>query len=197
MNILLLLTHPNPDSLNGNVAKELQTKLTDNGHQVRFKNLAHLDFDPELGMKDFTKWGEGQVPNDVKQEQEDISWAEGLVFVYPNWWNARPAKLKGWIDRVLTKGFAWDFTPEGLDGKLAGKKAYVAVTNGSPKELYDGLGISKERLHDHMIKGTLNFCGITDVKLVDTFAILTDPENAPKEHFDEAVREGVAFFGKA
>ena len=28
--------------------------------------------------------------------------------VYPTWWAAQPAMLKGWIDRVWVRGVAWD-----------------------------------------------------------------------------------------
>ena len=31
-----------------------------------------------------------------------------LVFVYPTWWSGQPAVLKGWIDRVLANGVAWN-----------------------------------------------------------------------------------------
>ena len=191
--ILLLLTHPNPDSLNGATAKSIQQALEEDGHTVRLKDVYRLEIDPILGAEDFQAWQNGKVPDAVAKEQEDITWADGLLFVHPIWWNAMPAQLKGWIDRTFTKGYAWDFTEQGLDGKLAGKKAFAAITLGSPKELYDGLDISIDRVNDHLRKGTLNFCGIQDVKFVETFGILMD-ESAPKRHIENATKEAVEFF---
>ena len=192
-NILIVLAHPNPESLNASVASQLKEKLVADGHDVRSKNVCTMNFESELSGKDFEKWGNGEVPSDVKSEQEDISWADGLAFIFPTWWNDRPAALKGWMDRTLTKGFAYDFTEQGLDGKLAGKKAFVATTAGSPEAVYDYLGISKDHLHEQTTRGTLGFCGITDTKMVITYGILAR-EEAPKEHLEKAVSEGVAFF---
>ena len=193
-NVLLTFAHPNPDSLNGATARSIESALREKGHTVRFNDLYRTDFDPKLGFKDFEQWGNGKVPADVKAMQEDIAWADGLVFVYPNWWNGRPALLKGYIDRVYTKGFAWDFGPNGLEGKLKGKQTLVAVTSGTPKELYQGLGIPTEHLHNHMELGTLKFCGIEEVRLVETYGILSGDESLPKAHINDATDAAVALF---
>ncbi|MEO1059692.1 MAG: NAD(P)H-dependent oxidoreductase, partial [Actinomycetota bacterium] len=34
-----------------------------------------------------------------------------LVIVYPTWWSAQPAILKGWFDRVWISGVAWELPP--------------------------------------------------------------------------------------
>jgi len=44
---------------------------------------------------------------DLVAAQRDIHWAEHVVFVYPTWWGTYPALLKGFLDRVLTPGFAF------------------------------------------------------------------------------------------
>ena len=75
-NVLLVLAHPNPDSLNGATAKSVEIALTKEGHKVRFKSLYETGFDPILGFKDFNAWQQGKVPDDVAKEQEDIKWAD-------------------------------------------------------------------------------------------------------------------------
>lgn len=195
-NILLYLTHPNPESLNAAAANALHEQLKNQGHTVRFKDLYRTDFDPVLGGEDFAAWEKGSVPDAVAKEQEDITWADALAFVYPIWWNERPAKLKGYIDRVFTHGFAFAYGEKGVIGKLKGKRAFVAVTYGSPEALYDGLNISKENLASSMKKGTLNFCGIEEVEFVETFGILTTPDGSkPKEHLEKVETAAKKFFG--
>jgi putative NADPH-quinone reductase len=44
-----------------------------------------------------------------------IKKAQGLIIIHPNWWGQPPAILKGWIDRVLRSGIAYEFD-EGDDG---------------------------------------------------------------------------------
>jgi len=55
-------------------------------------------------------------------EQSYISWANELTFIYPLWWNAFPAILKRYIDRVFTNGFTFKVTDKGVEGLLKEKK---------------------------------------------------------------------------
>ncbi|NJC26625.1 NAD(P)H-dependent oxidoreductase [Neolewinella antarctica] len=191
-NVLLCLTHPNPDSLNGAAAKSIKEIAEKKGHQVRFKDLYRMDFDSILGMKDFTAWGKGEVPADVKAEQKDFDWADKLVFLYPIWWNERPAKLKGYFDRVLTKPWAWDMNEKGLVQNMTGKSAMVAVTYGSPDGLYDFLTIDQNHIMDNMKKGTLRFCGVDVQEIVETYGVLAE-ESKPDAHLT-AVKEAAERF---
>ena len=33
-----------------------------------------------------------------------------MVFIYPTWWYGLPAMLKGWLERVMVPGFAFEIT---------------------------------------------------------------------------------------
>ncbi len=194
MNILLTLTHPNPGSLNGALADSLTDSLRAEGHDVRRNDLYQKNFDPTIDMADFEAWGKGEVPADVKAEQDDVTWAHGLIFVYPIYWNERPAKLKGWCDRVLTRPWAWEFGAQGLISKLTDKKALVAVTYGSPSGLYDYLGTDLSALNQPMLKGTLKFCGITDVEWHEEFGVLMQDREANGAFIDRVEASAKTFF---
>lgn len=43
---------------------------------------------------------------------EALQWAEGLIFTHPTWWSGPAAILKGWLDRCLRPGVAFQ-----IDGK--------------------------------------------------------------------------------
>ena len=45
---------------------------------------------------------------DIVGEIEKLKAAEGVILVTPLWWSSVPAILKGWLDRVLAMGVAWD-----------------------------------------------------------------------------------------
>lgn len=193
--VLIVLAHPNPESLNAATATSIESTLKDKGHEVRLKDLYRLDFNPILGFEDFGAWQEGGVPDDVAKEQEDIAWADDLVFIYPIWWHERPAILKGWIDRTFTKGFAWDFNENGLEQKLSDKRAFVAATYGSPKELYHMLEVDMENLFSSVEKGTLRFCGITETKFVDEFNVLGQDRAANEAYLKRATEAAAEFIG--
>ena len=50
-----------------------------------------------------------RLPPDIAIHCEEIAAADGIVVVHPNWWGQPPAILKGWIDRVIRPGVAYEF----------------------------------------------------------------------------------------
>ena len=194
-NVLLTFANVDPDSLNGAIADRLEATLTELGHEVRRNDLYQRDFDPLLGVRDFEAWQRGAVPDDVAAEQADVDWADALAFVFPIWWHMPPAKLKGWFDRVLTQPWAWVIDEDGHAGKLTDKRAFVAVTYGSPVPIYDKLAIDREVIKQPVVKGTLNFCGITDVRYVEEFGVLAQDRPANEDYVERVAREARSFFG--
>lgn len=48
-----------------------------------------------------------KISDDVKKEQDYVSWADTMVFIYPIWWGGMPAIARGYLDRVFSHGFAY------------------------------------------------------------------------------------------
>jgi NAD(P)H dehydrogenase (quinone) len=69
---------------------------------------------------------------DVAAAQKDILAAEALTVIYPLWWMSMPAILKGYIDRVFARGFAYESGPDGVRGLIAGKQCVLVTVSGAP-----------------------------------------------------------------
>ncbi|WP_447532147.1 NAD(P)H-dependent oxidoreductase, partial [Pseudomonas aeruginosa] len=54
--------------------------------------------------------GTASPPPYVLVEQARIHPADTLVLVYPIYWWSMPALLKGWIVRVFSNGWAFDYS---------------------------------------------------------------------------------------
>jgi len=162
MNILIVYAHPNPHSFNQAIVAAITSGLQQAAHQVRIKDLYAEQFDPVLQAEDLARLQQGDTPEKIQREQQDIMWADGLVFVYPLWWFGQPAILKGWLDSVLTNGFAFGFTEQGLTGLLPHKKALVLITAGGQQD-YFAAQQAESLVHRPMTDGTLRFCGIEQV----------------------------------
>jgi putative NADPH-quinone reductase len=71
------------------------------------------------------------------------------VLVYPTWWSAQPAILKGWIDRVFMNQVAW-VLPEGaarISPLLTNvRRVVVVTTHGSSKLVNAVQGESGKRI---------------------------------------------------
>jgi NAD(P)H dehydrogenase (quinone) len=110
--------------------------LQDGGHSVRYHDLYAEGFDPVATYEEIPKG----APLDpaIQRYCEEIAEADGIVIVHPNWWGQPPAILKGWVDRVIRVGVAYEFeegdTGEGAPiGLLKAKVALVFNTSNTPE----------------------------------------------------------------
>jgi NAD(P)H dehydrogenase (quinone) len=142
MKHLIVYAHPNPESLNHAILDTTVNTLKKNGHEVVVRDLYRLDFEPVLKPEDTEAMKAGKIPNDIKVEQEFISEADVITFIYPIWWTGLPAILKGYVDRVFAYGFAYASGEEGIIKLLKGKKGLIINTHGTPNEVYDSIGMT-------------------------------------------------------
>jgi putative NADPH-quinone reductase len=107
MKVLVIVAHPNKASFNHAIAGTCSTALADNGHQAVVHDLYEEHFDPALPQVELE--GEAVLPAEIKRHCDEVSQADGIIIVHPNWWGQPPAILKGWVDRVLRPGVAYEF----------------------------------------------------------------------------------------
>ena len=140
MKYLIIYAHPNPKSFNHAILETISGELKKKNKEFKVRDLYKIDFNPALSLRDLTAIGSGAVPEDIKKEQNYINKADILIFIFPIWWSAMPAMLKGYIDRVFSLKFAYDITEEQVIGLHKGKKVFLASTTGATKEQYEEMG---------------------------------------------------------
>jgi len=140
MNCLVVYAHPNPKSFNNAIKKTLEDSLGKN-NDVKVRDLYGINFNAVLGSGELEALQRGEISSDVAEEQEHIKWADILFFVFPLWWAGPPSILRGYIDRVFSKGFAYNFGPGGLLKLLSDKKLQIITTLGESKENYEASGM--------------------------------------------------------
>ncbi len=125
--ILIFLGHTDAATLSGAHADAYEAAARAAGHEVRRMNVGEMHFDPILheGYKSIQ-----ELEPDLHDFQENVRWAEHIVFVYPIWWCAMPAALKGLFDRAWLPHYAFNFAPHGLTWKklLRGRTARIIST---------------------------------------------------------------------
>lgn len=140
MKYAVVLAHPKSTSFCAAVAATCAATLEASGAQVVVRDLYALDFDPRLKADELpTAHGWGPAP-DVAAERTLLADVDGFVFVYPFWFNAPPAILKGYADRVLSMGFGYQPGPHGADPLLIGKTLMSVSTSGAPEHWVDSTG---------------------------------------------------------
>lgn len=194
MQVLIVYAHPNPQSFNHAIVEAFSKGLTEAGHTYEVADLYAINFNPCLSGGDFAQLMEGKTPDDIRVQQEKISQADALVFIHPIWWTAPPAILKGWVDRVLSMGFAYildekDGHPIGL---LKNQKVLIINTAGGTEEEAKTFG-STDALKK--VEGELRFplCGITNIEHVIFYNVIMADEATLKGYLEEAENLGKNF----
>jgi putative NADPH-quinone reductase len=175
--IVILLGHSDSDTFTGRMADAYETGAKEAGHEVVRFNIGEMAFDPILhkGYKEIQ-----MLEPALLDLQDKIKWADHLVIVYPNWWCAMPAILKGLFDRMWIPGFAFNFDKQTkkLIQRLKGKTARTIVVAGthSPFKTWWLFGDYTNELQH----GILGFAGFDTS--VTTFG--------PSEKVSEDTRQG-------
>ena len=101
MRALIILGHPDPKSFNHAIARTAQSELEGLGHTVTLHDLCAERFDP-LITPDEIPDGAPLDPT-VRRHCDDLTAADLIIAVHPNWWGQPPAILKGWIEVVRSR----------------------------------------------------------------------------------------------
>lgn len=136
MRLLFIHAHPVPESFNTALCEAAVESARVAGHEVRLIDLHGDGFNPVLSVEERRGYDKDvPIPADLQPHVQALQWAEGLILVYPTWWYAQPAILKGWMDRVWRPNIAFTLHDEGqrlrpalMNIRLIG----VVTTFGSP-----------------------------------------------------------------
>lgn len=158
----VILAHPARKSLNAAIAHAYGETVRRLGHEVLVRDLYAMRFDPCLKAAEIPGPKAPIFRPDVLREREQLADAEVFALVYPLWFNAPPAILKGYVDRVFSMGFGFGPGFGGTEPRLTGRKLISFTTSGAPDFWVRDTGALSAlyRLFDDHLAGT---CGLTVV----------------------------------
>ncbi|XP_045888920.1 NAD(P)H dehydrogenase [quinone] 1 [Micropterus dolomieu] len=176
--VLIVFAHQSSGSFNAAARDIAVQELTEQGYKVVVSDLYAMNFKasatqddiigdlnkPELfqyGDETMRAWQEGRLTDDIVAEQRKVEEAELIIFQFPVYWFSVPAILKGWIDRVLTQGFAFSLKNMYSNGIFKDKKAMLSFTTGAAQSMFkpDGINGDINVTLWPLQNGTLHFCG--------------------------------------
>lgn len=190
MRVLIILGHPRRDSLCGAMADAYREGAERAGIEPRLLALSDLQFDPDVRV-DSPEYQ--PLEPDLQRAQEWLAWAEHLVFVYPTWWGTMPARMKGFLDRMVMPGEAFRFYGPGATqwkGLWTGKSAQLITTMDTPPPVYRWL-FRAPGTHA-MRNATLGFCGVKPVRTLAVGPVRTSDDALRRKWIERARRAGFA-----
>lgn len=156
MDTLIIYCHPWDGGFNHAVLRALCRRLSREGKSHEVIDLYADGFEPALAREELAGYGAGRALDPlVERYQKLVAEAEHLEIVTPIWWNDVPAMLRGFFDKVMLVGFAWEATGSGLLGTLTHiKDVDIWTTSAEPTEHLE------LALRSSFIEGTLAQLGI-------------------------------------
>ncbi len=157
MHALIVLAHPEEHSFSAAMARAAADALTINGWTVDVDDLAREGFHAEASRDDLAVVPESDLVQLMYAQEEAtattgyapvvadqirrLQAADLVMCVFPFWWFAAPALMKGWFDRVFVNGVGYGHDAY-EDGPLRGKRALAAVAIGGHPGMYGPNGRS-------------------------------------------------------
>ncbi|WP_210638813.1 NAD(P)H-dependent oxidoreductase [Pseudomonas sp. Tri1] len=194
MHSLIVVAHHDPRALTHSLARKIAEGITQANPANTFEiaDLAGEGFDPRFGFADHAvHHREASPPADVLAEQARIERADALVLVYPIYWWSMPALLKGWIDRVFSNGWAFDFSPDRpFVKKLQRLQVHLVAVGGADADTFlrHGYGKAMTTQIDH---GIFDYCG---ARVVSSQRLLESETLDPALHLETASVIGQRLF---
>jgi NAD(P)H dehydrogenase (quinone) len=177
MKTLIVYAHEEPHSFNAALRNLALETLESAGHRVEVSDLYGMRFKAVADGEDFLERRDkhflkrqaeevaarelGTLSHDIVVEQRKLQESDLVILQFPLWWSSMPAILKGWVDRVMTMGFAYGGGNRYDQGGLRGRRAMLTITTGAPAGAFapGGLNGDLDRLLFPIQHGILYFCG--------------------------------------
>uniref|UniRef100_A0A8C5KNW3 Ribosyldihydronicotinamide dehydrogenase [quinone] n=1 Tax=Jaculus jaculus TaxID=51337 RepID=A0A8C5KNW3_JACJA len=199
--VLIVYAHQEPKSFNAALKEVAVDELSKQGCTVTVSDLYAMNFEPRATRNDITgalsnpevfNYGvesyeahkRRELAKDILEEQKKVQEADLVIFQFPLYWFSVPAIMKGWMDRVLCQGFAFDIPGFYDSGFLKDKLALLSLTTGGTAEMYTKSGLSGDYRYFlwPLQHGALHFCG---------FKVLAPQVNFGPEYSSEEERKAM------
>nr|WP_197736985.1 NAD(P)H-dependent oxidoreductase [Rhodococcus rhodnii] len=198
--MLTVFSHPIPGSYPAAVRDAFHEPIRAAGHTVDVLDLHAEGFDPRFTEADHAHFWGGPIPDGIAEMHRRVEAADRLAFVFPVYWWGMPATMKGWIERVFTGGWAYQYGTgvgdrgkEPLNALLPSIPTALLGVGGSKEPTYSKYGYD-DAMRTQIDVGTFAYCGIDDVESHLIFDVEGD-HNAPNR--DDGLRHareiGAAF----
>lgn len=156
--IQLIWAHPRSDSLTARVVAGVRQEAEAQGLVVEELDLYRLGFDPVLREEDEPDWASEQQFHSAEATAlaQSLDAFDHIVVVFPVWWYAVPAMLKGYIDRVWNYGLVYG------GGKRIPVSSirWVALVGGAQAK-FEAHGWDKH-MEALLSDGIAAYCGVPD-----------------------------------
>jgi NAD(P)H dehydrogenase (quinone) len=134
--ITIVLAHPWHGSFNKVILDTITQKLDTDNKAYQVIDLHKDNFNPAFTESDLQVFSKGQYKDPLVGEyQQKLKNSDEIIFIFPIWWGNMPAMLKGFFDKTLLYGFAYNYE-NGWTPLLTINKTTVITTSEQATDNY-------------------------------------------------------------
>lgn len=176
MKTTIVLAHPWHGSFNKVIMDTVISELEKKNKAYHVIDLNKDGFNPVLSEADLALFSKGLTSDTLVQTYQDyLNNSDALVFIFPIWWFDTLAILKGFFDKVMLKGFAYQETSAGLKGQLTHIKTTTILTTSQAPTWYVKF-FAGNPIQGTLINRSLKGMGLKNVKWLNSDMISTGKE---------------------
>ena len=119
MKVAIVFNHPHEGSYCHAILNAVTSGLEMAGHTIDLLHLDRDNFDPVMRAEDLKAFVDGApCDSQVIAYRERLEKAGHLILIFPVWWELMPAMTKGFVDKVIFPGVAYDYDHSGRYPKM-------------------------------------------------------------------------------
>ncbi|MGI6203747.1 MAG: NAD(P)H-dependent oxidoreductase [Anaerovoracaceae bacterium] len=109
MHTTIVYTHPYNGSYNRAILDNASDALNEAGKDLFVIDLYRDGFEPAMTKRELEYFSHGEpIDSMVSQYQVILKNTDEIIFIFPIWWHNAPAMLRGFLDKVMLKGAAYN-----------------------------------------------------------------------------------------
>ena len=183
----IVFAHPWNGSFNKAILDKVVEKLDETKQKYTTIDLNKDGFNPVMTEEELSLYSQGKsIDPLVLKYQEILKNTDELILIFPIWWMSLPAILKGFFDKVMLRGLAYESGKYGIKGLLPIKSAKMITTAEAPKILLNIMGFGMT-----MRKANLGGVGIKNTKWIH-YSLRAKGKDEDRKEFLEKVGKFVS-----
>lgn len=135
----VLYAHPYSGSFNHAILEEVISALKEENRDYTLIDLYADNFNPALDAASLRLYSRGETADHLVKKYLDILMSsDSIIMIFPVWWGMMPAIVKGFFDKVMLAGTAYQYDATGnlVPDKINLKRTLIFTTSQAPEELF-------------------------------------------------------------
>lgn len=135
----IIYAHPYSGSFNHAILENVTAALKEENKEATVIDLYADGFSPALEAASLRLYSRGETADPLVRNYIDILLqTDTLIMIYPIWWGMMPAIVKGFFDKVMLAGSAYQYSDAGnlVPAKINIKRVLTITTSQGPKESF-------------------------------------------------------------